>query len=62
MNTIAVRHGRVVAVGNLADVVAQHGIGSEVVDLQGRFVTPVRNSVRLPLCGHPSEPLFSPNF
>ena len=46
-DAIAVRDGRVVAVGTVADVIAQHGVVSEVVDLQGRFVTPVRTAVTL---------------
>ena len=50
-DTIAVRDGRVVAVGTVADVVAQHGVVSEIVDLQGRFVTPVRAASMLPLIG-----------
>ena len=39
-----------VAVGTVADVIAQHGVVSEIVDLQGRFVTPVR---ALPACCRP---------
>jgi len=46
-DTIAVREGRVVAVGTAADVIAQHGVVSEIVDLQGRFVTPVRTAATL---------------
>jgi hypothetical protein len=38
---MAVKDGRLVAVGTTADVIAQCGSSSDVVDLQGRFVTPV---------------------
>ena len=43
---MAIKNGRLVAVGTAADVIAQYGRSSDVVDLQGRFVTPVRSAPR----------------